>query len=102
MRQVTTPAWMRRALCLTGIRLGLMRADDWYPDWGQKTSPRTQLAIRVCQMCPVQAQCLTHALVTGEKHGIWGGKMYDELTRIRNAYHKKNTQELAAAEEPAA
>lgn len=101
MRQVTTPAWMRRALCLTGIRLGLMKPDDWYPDWGQKTSPRTQLAIRVCQACPVRRQCLAWAVATGEQHGIWGGKMYDELTRIRNE-RKKTAVAVAEPAEPAA
>ena len=27
----------------------------------------------VCRRCPVQAECLEHALLTGEEWGVWGG-----------------------------
>lgn len=38
-----------------------------------------------CSQCPVQAQCLTHALSFGEYHGIWGGYTTSERETIRKA-----------------
>lgn len=28
---------------------------------------------RMCQRCPVSAQCLEFALRTGQEYGVWGG-----------------------------
>ena len=36
-----------------------------------------------CARCPVTAQCLAHAMATGEQHGIWGGKDPDERRALR-------------------
>jgi WhiB family redox-sensing transcriptional regulator len=30
-------------------------------------------AKQLCARCPVNSDCLAHALATGERHGIWGG-----------------------------
>ena len=38
----------------------------------------------VCRRCPVRVECLTFALVTGERHGIWGGT--SERSRRRLAH----------------
>lgn len=61
-------SWMADALCR---QIG---GDFWYTE---KTEPgyieRINIAKRVCNMCPVKDACLTHALETGEPHGIWGG-----------------------------
>lgn len=42
----------------------------FFPERGQSAEP----AKAVCRGCPVAAECLEFALVTGEQHGIWGGK----------------------------
>lgn len=34
---------------------------------------RERLAKRVCERCPVQEECLAHALKVREPDGIWGG-----------------------------
>jgi WhiB family redox-sensing transcriptional regulator len=33
-----------------------------------------KIALEVCESCPVQRDCLQHALTTPEREGIWGGK----------------------------
>jgi WhiB family redox-sensing transcriptional regulator len=30
-------------------------------------------ARRTCRTCPVQRECLEHAVATGERTGVWGG-----------------------------
>lgn len=37
----------------------------------------------VCRGCMVVEDCLHHALVTHEKHGIWGGQTEGERRRYR-------------------
>lgn len=34
---------------------------------------REELAKQVCRRCPVRWECLTYALETHQRHGIWGG-----------------------------
>jgi WhiB family redox-sensing transcriptional regulator len=34
---------------------------------------RTAAARKICDACPVDAECLSHALVSREAYGIWGG-----------------------------
>lgn len=57
------PAWRDEALC---------RQTDpelFFPGKGKSCEP----AIRVCQGCPVRAECLGHAIRYRETHGVWGG-----------------------------
>jgi WhiB family redox-sensing transcriptional regulator len=32
----------------------------------------------VCELCPVRADCLDHAIRVGERYGVWGGLTSDE------------------------
>ena len=34
---------------------------------------RERTAKRICHPCPARADCLQHALATGETYGVWGG-----------------------------
>lgn len=36
----------------------------------------------MCEACDVQAECLGHALASGERHGVWGGFTPTERRRI--------------------
>ena len=65
--------WMDDGLCQDYPR------DLWFPERGERTSP----AKTICAQCPVSTQCLDHALVNGEYHGIWGGKSEKERRYIR-------------------
>jgi len=34
---------------------------------------REAKAIRICQSCPVMAECRSYAISIREQHGVWGG-----------------------------
>lgn len=36
----------------------------------------------VCQRCPVRWECLTYALETRQRHGVWGGLNPEERTLL--------------------
>jgi len=38
-----------------------------------QTKDEERIARTVCSMCPVDVDCLNHALETNERFGIWGG-----------------------------
>jgi len=44
---------------------------------------REAAAKRVCQGCPVRAECAAHALRTGEEYGVWGGFSETERTQLQ-------------------
>lgn len=46
-----------------------------------KVEERTALAI--CGICPVQEDCLDHALETNERFGVWGGKTEKQRRQLR-------------------
>ncbi|MGI8663089.1 MAG: WhiB family transcriptional regulator [Acidimicrobiales bacterium] len=53
--------------------------DLFFPDRGELA-----LAAKVvCAVCPVREQCLAHALVFHEDHGVWGGTTPTERRRLR-------------------
>ncbi|WP_079124588.1 WhiB family transcriptional regulator [Streptomyces sp. NBRC 110611] len=64
----TPPAWDRHwrehAACTT---------DDLELFFAQNHSPRQGKALRMCQTCPVQTECLAHALDTRIPEGVYGG-----------------------------
>ena len=41
-----------------------------------------RVALEVCASCPVQRDCLQHALTRPEREGIWGGKTPAERQRL--------------------
>jgi hypothetical protein len=58
-----------------------MDVNIFYPERGQHTDE----ARAVCAACPVTEQCQRHALDTGERHGVWGGKSIDRRRRLENS-----------------
>lgn len=54
--------------------------EAWYPG----NIYDAQEVIMICNLCPVQAQCLTWALTNDEHFGVWGGVfMEDRIQRRR-------------------
>lgn len=53
----------------------------FYPELA--TTEAIATAKRVCQHCPVQPQCLEHAIQYNEQHGIWGGTTPTERARLQ-------------------
>jgi WhiB family redox-sensing transcriptional regulator len=74
--------WQRFARC---------RGDagrDFYPPFGgegkRDRRARELRAKTVCGSCPVRAECLDHAVKSGERHGVWGGLTSDERLAWRH------------------
>lgn len=44
---------------------------------------RIQSAKQICMTCPVQPQCLDHALRADERFGLWGGMSERERRSLR-------------------
>ena len=59
------PEWMASAACRG------MSPARFYPPPDQPADD----ALSVCAGCPVRVECDVHATVTGETHGIWGGRL---------------------------
>jgi WhiB family transcriptional regulator, redox-sensing transcriptional regulator len=49
-----------------------MDPELWYPSVSA-TLAEIARPVAICRTCPVQVDCLTHALEHHEEHGIWGG-----------------------------
>ena len=72
-----SPEWMRYALCADAD------PELFFPEPGRGTEPAEGEAIRICRRCPVRADCLRHAMKTGDRFAIMGGKTPRQRTRIR-------------------
>jgi WhiB family redox-sensing transcriptional regulator len=67
------PDWKLDGLC---NQVGV----EWfYPEKGENAT----VAKKVCNRCPVIAECLAYALENDEQHGVWGGKSSTQRKRLR-------------------
>jgi len=76
---ISRPEWMRRANCRG------LNPDLFYPRRGESAEE----AKAVCDGCEVRAECLEHALATGEKYGVWGGLAERPRRRLRAARERE-------------
>lgn len=60
---VRPPAWMEQALCTQ------TDPEAFFPERGCSARP----ALATCHGCPVEAECLAHAIANDERDGVWGG-----------------------------
>ena len=81
--------WMDLALCAQ------VDPDAFFPEKGESN----QAAKRICNACPVRAQCLEFALTNKEQHGIWGGLSERERRKLRKPSRYSNDQLKAAVRE---
>jgi WhiB family redox-sensing transcriptional regulator len=62
--------------------LGACRSEDpelFFPATSAAPALRqVRSAKAICARCPVQANCLSYALITGQDEGIWGGTTWEE------------------------
>lgn len=69
--------WQQQAACRNPDR-----AADFYPpmraERKHERRAREHRAKLVCASCPVQPQCLHHAVACDERYGVWGGLTQDE------------------------
>jgi WhiB family redox-sensing transcriptional regulator len=69
------PAWHKDAAC-KGASPGV----SWFPEAGEDHRP----ALRVCEACPVNQDCLAWALEQGPQlDGIWSGTTRSQRGRLR-------------------
>lgn len=70
-----------------------------YPTQGHDFHQRLSEALAVCAGCPVKLQCLRHAIVNGERWGIWGGTTEGKRVRLaRRVLHRgENLEEVLRA-----
>ncbi len=72
--------WQEEAACRElGSRLFFHPRGEQGPD----RERRDEAAKEVCALCPVQRDCLRHALEVAEPFGIWGGLTARERRRLR-------------------
>lgn len=71
--------WALQAACLD-------KPTDWFfPDSPTVVTPEARA---LCGSCPVQPECLEHAVRVGEPHGIWGGRSEQQLSKIRSTLRR--------------
>ncbi len=59
--------------------------DDFYPPTGKAVTEEVK---NMCDRCPVENECLEHALYH-EKEGYWGGTTAQQREEIREVRHIK-------------
>lgn len=67
------PNWQERALCAQ------TDPEAFFPEKGGSTRE----AKKICEVCPVRAECLAYALENDERFGIWGGLSERERRRLK-------------------
>lgn len=77
MQPSTRHPWMDEASC---AEIG---GDLWFTD--NTNDPAAKRAKEVCARCPVQSECLEHALATDQRYGIWGGMTQYERRSLKRA-----------------
>ncbi|HEU4363761.1 MAG TPA: WhiB family transcriptional regulator [Mycobacterium sp.] len=70
---VADEKWQDRALCAQ------TDPEAFFPEKGGSTRE----AKKICQRCPVRAECLEYALAHDERFGIWGGLSERERRRLK-------------------
>lgn len=70
---VLSLAWTLEAACLG------CPPELFFPSRGEPSKD----AQAVCAGCPVQQECLEYAIVTGRRHGVWGGRSGKDLREMR-------------------
>jgi WhiB family redox-sensing transcriptional regulator len=88
-----SPGWMSRGAC---------RDEDpelFFPNAADGPAlQQVRFAKAVCYRCPVQANCLSYALITGQEDGIWGGTTREERWPAR---HRRRRPPAKPARKPA-
>jgi len=94
----------------TPARTSVAPVDDTIVSWSTKAACRgldpsifyppsdeeADEAKAICAVCPVQVECLEHALALREKNGVWGGATERERMRIIRRRRRLRQQDVAA------
>lgn len=71
--------------------VGCMDAPDaFFADYDDPNSRyKMRLAKSICGACPIKNICLEYALVSSEKHGVWGGMNRLERESFKRSRSRK-------------
>lgn len=61
--------------------------DAWYPDMYENPKGfyhEKEIAVKLCNACPIKALCAAYAIVSEEQYGIWGGTTPRDRALMRN------------------
>lgn len=83
--RLSSPEWMDKGLC---AKLPTKTSDPIFFGVERREAPgaliaAANIARKICGRCPVETTCLTHALVTGERYGVWGGTSGRQRSKLR-------------------
>jgi WhiB family redox-sensing transcriptional regulator len=87
MIDLNAELWMERAKCR-----GAAPA-EFFPSDGTGV----EAAARICEGCPVRAECLEYALRHRIEHGVWGGASERERRRILRRRRLEQTSSKMAS-----
>jgi WhiB family redox-sensing transcriptional regulator len=89
-------SWQSDAACMGANGELFLGPDEERP---RDRVRRENLALLVCNACPVRDPCLEHALAVPERHGVWGGTTPEQrLTMRRGGLHVAGEDGLAGDE----
>lgn len=78
---IAEASWTKMALCAAHPGQGW-----WFPeDYDDKDASK---AIAICRACPVQDECLSYAIATGQSEGIWGSTTPSQRRVIAREVHR--------------
>jgi WhiB family redox-sensing transcriptional regulator len=75
--------WQIKAAC-RGPQAAVFFPPSYFERKDEKLE-REARAKAICRECPVQRECLDHAVHFGEAHGIWGGLNEHERRQMLEA-----------------
>jgi hypothetical protein len=67
---------------------------------GYHSREQVRAAQKVCDSCPVRAQCAAFAIETGEKWGVWGGMSQQQLRQKRYRFTSRAKTNTTAPKPP--
>jgi len=62
-----------------------------------KSLAQTATAVAICGVCSVRTACLTMAIVTDARYGVWGGMIPVERDRVRRKLYRNSLHRERAA-----
>lgn len=95
--------WRDNALCHSLVyELGYFTQKELYKLFfptRHSNAAATRAAKAICSHCPVQKQCRSYALSTGDKFGVQGGLTADDRRQYRSKRHIEITTSMGEVED---
>lgn len=81
---------LRRAIERVGEVPCESAPDLMFHEEDKYSTTNNKLAKKICQGCPIIAECLQYALDNNETYGTWGGKTASERSNIKRAATRRS------------